>query len=312
MTSESGKTERIGDISYLLTGLHADFYRSDATAGPVIQGAFGAGHRAHYPEDVLYWSTKGFYEVLDTLYARFPGFLWENCAGGGTIKDFGASRRAAKIQNQDRYYPIDARRSFYDSSYIFPPMQLAALDGSWAECQAAGSVYEFARLRWARRIGIPMHPTAETAGRCGPHSTRPTSSERWPRTKTSCGRSCVTPTCITSSPVPTGCTGTASSISIRPQNVASSTSSNPPKETEMTRRSVKLRGVRAEARYRVTFEDGTNAAVEKDRRGALAGIDVRPLRRIGVRIDVLRGNGPGEEVVEMAERSLPLCIFGKG
>ena len=67
----------------------------------------------------------------------------EDCHGGGAIKDFGASRRAARIQNQDRYYPIDARRSFYDASFVFPPMQLAALDGSWGEWQASGSVYEF-------------------------------------------------------------------------------------------------------------------------------------------------------------------------
>ena len=164
-TSESGKQQRISDIEFLLKDLHADFYRSDATAGPVIQGAFGKGHKAHYPEDVLYWATKGFYEVLDTLYARNPTFLWEDCSGGGTIKDFGASRRAAKIQNQDRYYPIDARQSFYDASFVFPPMQLAALVGSWADWQATGSVYEF---RSASLGAAYWHPDAPNGGNGGP------------------------------------------------------------------------------------------------------------------------------------------------
>ena len=90
LTSPEGVKQRVSDVTFLLTKLHADFYRSDETAGPVIQGSFGKGHRAHYPEDVLYWATKGFYEVLDTLYAQHPTFLWENCAGGGRIKDFGA------------------------------------------------------------------------------------------------------------------------------------------------------------------------------------------------------------------------------
>jgi hypothetical protein len=165
LTDESGKKERISDITFLLKDLHADFYRSDCTAGPAIQGKHGPGHRAHYPEDALYWSTKGFYEVLDTLYAQIPTFLWENCHGGGAIKDFGASRRAAKIQNQDRYYPIDARRSFYDASFVFPPMQLAALDGSWGEWQAAGSVYEF---RSASMGAAYWHPDAPNGGNGGP------------------------------------------------------------------------------------------------------------------------------------------------
>jgi hypothetical protein len=39
--------------------------------------------------------------------------------------------------------------------------------------------------------------------------------------------------------------------------------------------SVKLRGVRADARYRVTFEDGTNATVEKSGAELIAGMDVR-------------------------------------
>jgi hypothetical protein len=273
-TSESGKQERIADITYLLKDLHADFYRSDETAGPVIQGAFGAGHRAHYPEDVLYWSTKGFYEVIDTLYARFPTFLWENCAGGGRIKDFGASRRAAKIQNQDRYYPIDARRSFYDSSYVFPPMQLAALDGSWGGCQAAGSVYEF---RSSSMGAAYWHPDAPNGGNGGPVWSAGHRAEiaRAVATYKNKLRPLVRSADLYHIfPRPDGMhfDGIEYFDPAAKRGVVYLFKPAEGNGNETTR--VKLRGARPEARYRVTFEDGTNAAAEKSGAELLAGIDV--------------------------------------
>ena len=165
LTSEQGKQRRIRGISFLLHELHADFYRSDNTEGPVLNGAHGQDQRAHYPEDVGYWATKGLYEVLDTMYAQNPSFLWEECCGGGRIKDYGALRRAARIQSQDRYYPVDARQSFYDSSFAMHPMQIAALDGSWAEWQAKGSVYEF---RASSMGAAYWHPDAPNGGNGGP------------------------------------------------------------------------------------------------------------------------------------------------
>ena len=165
-TSESGKRERIGDISYLLTAAARRLlsFRRDGRAGDsrgVRCGPSGPLSRRR-----LVLVDQGLLRRYSIrCMPEFPTFLWENCAGGGRIKDFGASRRAAKIQNQDRYYPIDARRSFYDSSYVFPPMQLAALDGSWGECQAAGSVYEF---RSSSMGAAYWHPDAPNGGNGGP------------------------------------------------------------------------------------------------------------------------------------------------
>ena len=34
--------------------------------------------------------------LLDALKDEIPGFQWENCSGGGRIKDYGAMRRAVK------------------------------------------------------------------------------------------------------------------------------------------------------------------------------------------------------------------------
>ena len=164
LTSDSGKSERIRDISYLIQNLKADFYRSDATAGPVISGTYGKSQRARYKEDVSYWSIKGFYEVIDSVYRKIPGFLWENCSSGGGLKDFGAVKRAARIQNQDVYWPVEARRSFFDASHVFPPMQLASVVGSWAAWYAEGSVYEF---RSASMGAAYWHPDAPNGGNGG-------------------------------------------------------------------------------------------------------------------------------------------------
>ena len=69
------------------------------------------------------------------------------------------------MQNQDVYYPVDARRSFYDASYVLHPMQLASVVGSWKPWQAAGSVYEF---RSASMGAAYWHPDAPNGGNGGP------------------------------------------------------------------------------------------------------------------------------------------------
>ncbi|MFI5380468.1 MAG: NPCBM/NEW2 domain-containing protein [Tepidisphaerales bacterium] len=166
MTTRAGIQHRQDDAKYLYDKFRIDFFRSDGTDGNVLQtGGHGPGMRAHYAEDAGYWQTKGYYEVLDSLYAAIPNFSYENCSGGGRIKDYGILKRCMKIQNQDRYYPIDARRSFYDASFALHPMQIAALCGSWAEWQATGSVYEF---RSASMGAAYWHPDAPGGGNGGP------------------------------------------------------------------------------------------------------------------------------------------------
>jgi hypothetical protein len=166
MTTPAGIQHRQEDAKYLYDKFRIDFFRSDGTDGNVLQtGGHGPGTRAHSADDVGYWQTKGYYEVLDSLYATIPNFSYENCSGGGRIKDYGILKRCMKIQNQDRYYPLDARRSFYDVSYALHPMQIAALCGSWAEWQATGSVYEF---RSASMGAAYWHPDAPNGRNGGP------------------------------------------------------------------------------------------------------------------------------------------------
>ncbi len=166
MTTIEGMQHRKDDFKALRDRFQIDFYRTDGTAGSVLQtGGFGPKCRAHYAEDVGYWQTKGFYEVADWLQANVPNFNYENCSNGGSIKDYGVMRRAIRIQDQDRYYPIDARQAFYDSSYALHPMQLSTLSGSWSQWQASGSVYEFR----SASLGAPYwHPDAPNGGNGGP------------------------------------------------------------------------------------------------------------------------------------------------
>ena len=166
MTTLEGIQHRQQDAHSLYDRFRIDFFRSDGTDGNVLQtGGYGPGARAHYAEDAGYWQTKGYYQVLDSLYASITNFSYENCSGGGRLKDYGILKRCLKIQSQDRYYPLDARQSFYDSSFALHPMQIAALCGSWAEWQASGSVFEF---RSSSMGAAYWHPDAPNGGNGGP------------------------------------------------------------------------------------------------------------------------------------------------
>jgi alpha-galactosidase len=103
-------------IKRLYEEYHADMWRSDNTGGPVI--------------GETYAKVKGFYAVLDQLAQEMPNFQWENCCGGGRIKDFGAMRRAVKVFLTDAYSEVNVRQAFYDGSHVFPPAQLMGCLGS--------------------------------------------------------------------------------------------------------------------------------------------------------------------------------------
>ncbi len=116
MADPAGRRQRADRIRRLFQEYGADMWRSDCTRGEVI----GAS----------YMATRGFYEMVDSLAAEIPGFQWENCSGGGRIKDYGAMRRAVKIFNSDTYSALHVRQAFYDSSYAHHPIQLEGHLGS--------------------------------------------------------------------------------------------------------------------------------------------------------------------------------------
>jgi len=133
MASPAGRRQRADRIRRLFQEYHADMWRSDCTRGAVIGSSFAA--------------TRGFYDMVDTLANQVPGFQWENCCGGGRIKDYGAMRRAVKIFNSDTYSPLHVRQAFYDSSFAIHPIQieghLGSTDGRYRPKGSVGVRYAF-------------------------------------------------------------------------------------------------------------------------------------------------------------------------
>ena len=133
MASAAGRRQRADRVSRLFREYHADMWRSDCTRGEVIGASFAA--------------TRGFYAMVDALAKELPGFQWENCSGGGRIKDYGAMQRSVKIFNSDTYSALHVRQAFYDTSYAFHPIQieghLGSTDGRYRPRGVAGVKYAF-------------------------------------------------------------------------------------------------------------------------------------------------------------------------
>jgi hypothetical protein len=133
MAKPETRNERAKRIRQLFEEYKADLWRSDGTSGAVIGPSYAA--------------TRGFYEMVDKLAKEVSGFQWENCSGGGRIKDYGAMRRSVKIFNSDTYSPLHVRQAFYDSSFAFHPVQLeghlGSIDGRFRPRGIAGMRFAF-------------------------------------------------------------------------------------------------------------------------------------------------------------------------
>ena len=133
MASPAGRRQRADRVGRLFREYHVDMWRSDCTRGAVIGSSYAA--------------TRGFYEMVDGLADEIPGFQWENCSGGGRIKDYGAMGRAVKIFNSDTYSSLHVRQAFHDSSHAFHPIQieghLGSVDGRYRPRGVAGIQYAF-------------------------------------------------------------------------------------------------------------------------------------------------------------------------
>ncbi|MFH1922805.1 MAG: LamG-like jellyroll fold domain-containing protein [Planctomycetota bacterium] len=133
MASPAGRRQRADRVGRLFREYHVDMWRSDCTRGEVIGSSYAATH--------------GFYEMVDSLALEIPGFQWENCCGGGRIKDYGAMRRAVKIFTSDTYSSLHVRQAFYDSSHAFHPIQLeghlGSVDGRYRPRGVAAIQYAF-------------------------------------------------------------------------------------------------------------------------------------------------------------------------
>jgi hypothetical protein len=87
---------------------HYDYYRSD-------QGGV-------HPGD--YWGYLDFWKKLDDLIAARPGFRWENCMDGGSLKSFDDCERMSFMTTTDTPDALAFKKAVYPNSYMINPVQL--------------------------------------------------------------------------------------------------------------------------------------------------------------------------------------------
>ena len=87
---------------------HFDYYRSDQD------------HT--HPAD--YWGYVNFWQKLDNIMAARPGFRWENCMNGGSLKSFNDFQRMSFMTTTDTPHALDFKKALYPNSYMINPVQL--------------------------------------------------------------------------------------------------------------------------------------------------------------------------------------------
>jgi hypothetical protein len=83
-------------------------------------------------------------EVLDYMIASRPGFRYEHCSAGGTLKDFDSLQRINMMTTNDRSYSLHYRQALYSCSYSINPVQLKSDNSILTdEDSTAGAKYNF-------------------------------------------------------------------------------------------------------------------------------------------------------------------------
>lgn len=112
------------EVQRIVADNHLDYLKHDYS--PIVTECVQSNHRHHYGVDVSYWSTLGYYHVMEAAKRRFPNLVLEGCSGGGHIKDFGYIKRVHYIVTTDTLSALPDRQSLYDSTFAFPPAVLMA------------------------------------------------------------------------------------------------------------------------------------------------------------------------------------------
>ena len=83
--------------------------------------------------DISYWSAVGFGELVDYLIETIPGFRYESCSNGGSMKDLYTMTKATVLNCDDSADYMSLHMSFYDASYCIHPaqIQLPTVTGSF-------------------------------------------------------------------------------------------------------------------------------------------------------------------------------------
>ena len=106
-----GTPENRATDSGWATGVHGyDYWRSDFD----VEGTYD------------YAKHEGLLYILDEMIAYSDDFRYEHCSGGGSLKDFSTLERMSFMTNEDTARPINHRICLYAASYMINPVQLKA------------------------------------------------------------------------------------------------------------------------------------------------------------------------------------------
>src|SRR5215469_1495492 len=81
--------------------------------------------------DVSYHAVRAYYDIYSKLRKGHPGLLFEICADGGRMVDFGSAAQGDYLARTDTYDPLSNRRAFYDTSHVLPAAMLESYVEKW-------------------------------------------------------------------------------------------------------------------------------------------------------------------------------------
>jgi hypothetical protein len=81
--------------------------------------------------DVSYHAVRAYYDVYSRLREKHPDLLLEACNDGGRMVDFGTAAHTDYFSITDSYDPLSNRRAFYDTSYVLPAAMLESYVEKW-------------------------------------------------------------------------------------------------------------------------------------------------------------------------------------
>jgi alpha-galactosidase len=81
--------------------------------------------------DVSYHAVRAYYDIYSTMRKQHPGLLFEICADGGRMVDFGTAAHGDYFSITDTYDPVSNRRAFYDTSHVLPAAMLESYVEKW-------------------------------------------------------------------------------------------------------------------------------------------------------------------------------------
>lgn len=81
--------------------------------------------------DVSYHAVRAYYSIYAQMRREHPGLLFEICADGGRMVDFGTAAHGDYFSITDTYDPLSNRRAFYDTSHLLPAAMLESYVEKW-------------------------------------------------------------------------------------------------------------------------------------------------------------------------------------